>query len=159
MIASTKLKEAVSIWVKNILNATEKYKNTPVGGAFSKKKTYPHIAVIVIKENPITNAANGMIGYDNITGDTAILYVSDFTIGIEVLAEIDEESVGIAEIIVDKIRDGVYIPISDDIDIQKVYDEINISEATVKKMGDFKVFSSIVSVDIRVKNIKIKQGD
>jgi len=158
MFGRVKIKEGISAWIKILLSEEDDYSTLKVGGEYSKKDVYPYGVVSIRGEQVITNRNNGVVGIDQVEDVISILYVSDFGMAIEVLAEIGEEASSIAEIIVDKIRDGNYTPVISEINNVKVYDSINISEPTPRKMGSFKVFSVVITLDIRVGKIKIKQG-
>ena len=143
-------KEAVSKWLKNVMKGSA-YEGIEISGANSETKTYPRLSVSILRENPITNEYSGLIGFDVLTGRKKILYISDFTMGISVITEIDDESSSIAEIMVDSIREKRVDIESEKIDIVKVYDQIFVGEPVKLKAGSLGAFSTTVSFDMRVK--------
>jgi len=152
------LNESAIAWLKEIRNDLDDYSNIGIVGAYSENVKFPIIISGIGKENPIVNEANGLLDMNFVTMEKTILYKSDFPVELGVHATIDDEASRIAEIFVDKIRENTHNLSSNEIKIERVFDDIYVGTPVPRELSKVKVFRVLVRLLVRCYEVKTKQN-
>ena len=152
------LNEATISWLKKIRDELEEYKTIGIVGAYSENVKFPIIISSIGKEIPIVNEANGLLDMNFVTMEKTILYKSDFPVELGIHATIDDEASRIAEIFVDKIRDCTQNLSSNEIKIERVFDDIYVGTPVPRELSKEKVFRVLVRLMARCYEVKVKKN-
>jgi hypothetical protein len=152
----TLIKESAIRWLIGEMARSEEYNDIDIVGTYAKLDAvvYPIVAVSVSGENIITNQDNGLLSIDIINDTKDILYKSMFSLNIDVYAEIDDEADRIAEIIVDRIRDRKYNITVHGIRVEKIGDNIAISDTRPVDTSGNELYITRATVPIMCYEVK-----
>ncbi len=161
MFNKTALKEANLIWLRGLLFNHEDYSadNFYTSGDWAEKMEYPGMVVSIARENVVINGSNGLLSYDPMSEDRIYLYISDFTIVVEIYSTNDEEVESIASYLMSQMRETYTLPKSTDISISRTFDDIVKDKATPRENNFMKGWVSTVYYDIRVNMTKTIEGE
>lgn len=160
MFNEVAIKEANLTWLKTLLFDHNDYNDDDfyTAGDWGEKMKYPGMVVSIAKEAPVTGIASGTIDIDFVTEDRTVIYISDFTIRVDIYAQNDEEANSIASYIMGKMRETRSLPTSESVNINRRFDNI-IKINPEKREGDHaKGWVASLYYDIRVGKQSIIRG-
>jgi hypothetical protein len=147
------IKKAIITWIAPFVAESNEYKNIDIGADFSDEKmNIPSIIVDIDNIKELTDKKSGLYGYDFVTEEQAIVYITEYLIAIKCHANLQEESSDIASYIKGKIRRANTLPYCDGIKIVRIQDSIAMGIPKLVDSGASKHWICPINFIIRTNN-------
>jgi len=153
-IRSLYLKEASMIWLrKQWAHDNGEYSSIGFVSTFGGNTEPPLFLVGIGQQRIVTSIDTGLLAYDIFTNTRTAQITKDIEITVECVSTNNEESLSIAEILVDKIYKSPYRMTSSKLNVERVHRDAIIASTVPKRYGERGYFMTLVSFSVRVSEV------